>query len=218
MDKNRVETISDGVFSIVMTLLIFDVKVPEVVGGVTEMELWHMIGSLWPLFVSYALSFLVLSVFWINHHFLFNTFVKKVDRKLNLLNMVYLMFLAFVPFSAHLIGIYSTHEAAVLVYGLNILAVIIMAQAMTRYVRKHPELRNSGISKRLSKQGRIRTFITMGSYVLGIAASFASIPLAIFLYLFPMVFNIIPGTLDFAERLFMLDFGSYDDAAYTDDE
>ena len=94
MNKNRVETISDGVFSIVMTLLIFNVSVAAVATPITDRELWVMIGTLWPLLVSYALSFLVLSVFWINHHFTFHRRAKNVNRQLNLMNMLYLMLLA----------------------------------------------------------------------------------------------------------------------------
>lgn len=207
MNKNRVETISDGVFAIVMTLLIFDVKIPEVPGTVSNAELWILIGNLSPLIVSYALSFLVLSVFWINHHFIFHNFARSVNRQLNLLNMLYLMFLAFVPFSAHLLGIYYHHQPAVIVYGLNILAVVIMAALMSRYIRSHPELCNPNLSPRLISQGQIRTTISMVSYTAGILVSFVSVPLAIALFLFPVIFNIIPGSLDLFERLSGVEIG-----------
>ena len=202
MNKSRVETISDGVFAIVMTLLIFDVKIPDALHVTTNTELWMALGMLWPLFVSYAFSFLVLSVFWINHHFLFHTFAKAVDRQLNLMNMVYLMFLAFVPFSAHLIGSYQTLQPAIIVYGLNILAIVLLSAGMIRYIRKNPELRNDSLSSRTKTQARIRTSLSIGSYVLGLLASFFYIPLSIALFLFPLLFNVIPGTLDLAERLF----------------
>jgi len=207
MNKNRVETISDGVFSIVMTLLIFNVSVAAVATPITDRELWVMIGTLWPLLVSYALSFLVLSVFWINHHFTFHLLAKNVNRQLNLMNMLYLMLLAFVPFSAHLIGVYPHNEPSYLVYGINILAIVFLSAVMSHYIRNHADLREDDISPRLVKQGRIRTNLSIVSYLFGILFSFLYLPATVFLYLFPMVFNIIPGTLNFAEKHLNLDFG-----------
>jgi uncharacterized membrane protein len=199
MDKNRVEAFSDGVFAIVLTLLVFEIKLPVVSGHVTNAHLWQMIGTLSPLFISFILSFLVVGVFWINHNFLFHTFMKKMDRYINLMNMFYLLFLVFVPFSANLFGTYPFNQPAALVYGFNILAVMTMSAMMTQHLRKHPELRHD-ISKRLRQQARIRTRLTQTSYILGLIASFVYIPASVFFYIFPLMFNIIPGTLDFAEK------------------
>ena len=201
MNKSRVETISDGVFAIVMTLLVFDIKVPSA-DIISSADLWGALATLWPLFLSYAFSFLVLSVFWINHHFLFHSFTRAVNRQLNLLNMVYLLFLAFVPFSAHLLGTFYTHQAAVVVYGLNILAVVMTSTAMMVYIRARPELRNEDLSRRTVKQSWFRVWLSILLYVCGLLVSFISTPLSICFYLFPMFFNIIPGTLDFFERIF----------------
>jgi uncharacterized membrane protein len=201
MNKGRAEAFSDGVFAIVMTLLIFDVKVPTIAGPVSNAQIWGMLGTLSPLIVSYALSFLVLAVFWINHNFLFHTFMKKLDRNLNLMNLVYLMFLVFVPFSAHLFGTYPYNEPAALIYGLNILAVMIMSASMVRYLARHKDLRND-LTPRLVKQARVRTTLSEVSYILGIVCSFVFIPASIFFYLFPLIFNIIPGTLNLVEKLF----------------
>jgi uncharacterized membrane protein len=199
MDKSRIEAFSDGVFAIVMTLLVFEIKLPATVGSVTNAQLWSMIATLSPLIVSYILSFLVLAVFWINHNFLFHSFIKKIDRHLNLMNMLYLLFLVFVPFSANLFGEYPFNEPAALVYGLNILAVMTMSASMTRHLSRHPELRLD-LSRRLRQQARIRTRLTQISYVLGILVSFFFIPASIFFYVFPLIFNMIPGSLDLAEK------------------
>jgi hypothetical protein len=58
------------------------------------------------------------------------------------------------------------------------------------------------LESRLVKQARVRTNLTTYSYILGIICSFVFIPASIFFYLFPLIFNIIPGTLDLAERIF----------------
>jgi uncharacterized membrane protein len=204
MNKARAESFSDGVFAIVMTLLVFDIKLPAIAGHVSNAQLWSVLVGLSPLIVSYMLSFLVLAVFWINHHFLFHSFMKELDRRLNLLNMIYLLFLVFVPFSAYLFGSYPYNQPAALIYGLNILAVMIMSATMVRYLHRHKELSHK-ISSRLVKQARIRTGLTEGSYILGILFTFFYIPASVFFYLFPLIFNIIPGSLNFVERVFQFE-------------
>src|SRR3954466_16056657 len=101
MNKSRLEAFSDGVFSIVMTLLVFDIKLPTTVAIHSNDTLLRELINIAPHISVYFVSFAVLSVFWINHHFLFNTFARSVDRWLNLLNLAYLSFVAFIPFSAN---------------------------------------------------------------------------------------------------------------------
>jgi uncharacterized membrane protein len=202
MNKERIEIFSDGVFAIVMTLLVIDIKVPELEGVVGNTELWRALFALWPLFASYYFSFFVLSVLWINHHFFFHSFAKAVDRHLNLMNLAVLMFIAFVPFSAHLLGAFETLQPAVLIYGLNILIVVLITACMVLYVEARPELMNEELPTRVRTQAHIRVSLTIVSYLIGLALSFFYLPLSFFFYFFPMVFNLLPGTLNLAERVF----------------
>ena len=199
MNKNRVEAFSDGIFAVVITLLVLDLHVPQLVHPVSNAVLWSQLILLWPGFASFLLSFLVLSVFWLNHHFLFNSFIKEVDRTTNLLNILYLLFLVFVPFSANLFGEYPDNLPAALIYGFNILANVVVLRLMVAHVRKHPEIGHD-VTSRLMKQASIRTTLTLVSYFIGIAFAFLYIPASILFYLFPLIFNIIPGTLNFFER------------------
>ncbi|MES2225379.1 MAG: TMEM175 family protein [Patescibacteria group bacterium] len=201
MNKVRLEALSDGIFAIVMTILIFDITLPARTGAVSNAELWSQILYLWPSITSFALSFLVIAVFWINHNFLFHTYTKKIDRMLNLLNLIYLLFLVFVPFSAHLLGTYPRNEPATLLYGINILIIIVIMRVMFIHVQRYEELHNK-VPTRIAKQARFRTSLTIVSYLLGIATSFVFIPASIFFYVFPMLFNVIPGTVDLMEHIF----------------
>ncbi len=201
MNKTRIETFTDGVFAIVMTILILDIRLPESHGAITNGELVQQLLALTPEIASFALSFLVLATFWINHNFFFNIFLKEVDRKINLLNMGYLLFLVFVPFSAHLFGTYPFNQPAALVYGLNILAIILFVRMMINHVRKNMHLGNA-VESRIVAQARVRSNLTTYSYVVGIVCSFVFIPASIFFYLFPLIFNLIPGSLNLAERIF----------------
>lgn len=203
MDKGRLEAFSDGVFSIAMTLLIFNIKIPELAQPVSDAALMQSVLDLVPHVAVFFITFAVLSVMWINHHFIFHRFAKTVDRWLNLLNLAYLAFVAFVPFSASLIGTYHTHQIAGIVYGLNIFFIVLLADSMVSYLKKHPEeLLNDDLTARLMNQASFRANLSLFAYVLGIALSFVSIPLSILLFAFPIIFNIIPGSLNMAERIF----------------
>jgi uncharacterized membrane protein len=201
MNKTRLEALSDGVFAIVLTLLVLDLHVPHLEEPFTNAQLWSQLALLWPVFGSFLLSFLVISVFWINHHFLFTFFVNKIDRSINLLNIVYLLFVVLVPFSANLFGEYPESQLAAVIYGVNILACVALLRMMILVAQRTVTDQNT-VSPRTMKQARIRANLTNGSYLLGIAAAFVYIPASVFFYIFPMVFNMIPGTLDFFERIF----------------
>ncbi|KND50048.1 MAG: Integral membrane protein [Parcubacteria bacterium C7867-008] len=201
MDKTRVEFLSDGVFAIVLTILVIDIKLPEFAGEISNQELLMQLAELWPLFASFALSFLVISVFWINHNYLFHTLTKKVDRGLNLLNLLYLLFVVFIPFVAHMVGEHPYSSVAAIIYGFTILIVSLLAKAMFLHVLKRPELHHE-LSSRFLKQAHIRMTLTPVSYILGILCAPFFIGGSIFFYVFPMLFNLIPGSIDVLERMF----------------
>lgn len=202
MNKARLEAFSDGVFTIVMTLLIFNIKVPELQKPFTDADLWQALSGVWPNIIIYILTFAVLSTFWINHHFLFESFAKSIDRRLNLLNLLYLLFLVFVPFTATLWGEYSGHQPAAILYGLNIFCIVLISTGMGAYIRQTPELSHDDISTRVIRQGQFRSRVTLIFYAVGIAVTFVSPPLAGLLYILPVIFNIIPGSINVMEKLF----------------
>ena len=202
MNKGRLEAFSDGVFSIVMTLLIFNIKVPTLMQPFTDNDLWAALGDIWPSIVIFMLTFTVLSVLWINHHFLFESFAKSIDRRLNLLNLAYLMFVVFVPFTATLWGEYGGHQPAAVLYGLNLFIIVLISGFMSRYIRNSESLLHDDVTPRLMKQARFRSQVSLISYTLGIASTFLFAPLSAFFYLFPVIFNILPGSLNLAEKVF----------------
>jgi len=87
MNKTRIEALSDGVFAIVMTLLVIDIKVPTFATEVSDSEIWAEIYHLLPIFGSYVLSFAVLTMYWVSHQFLITYMAKNIDRNLSYINM-----------------------------------------------------------------------------------------------------------------------------------
>lgn len=92
VSSGRVESFSDAVFAIAITLLVLDIRQPASAG-----PLWDAILRQWPSFAAYALSFLLIGVVWVNHHAVFH-FIARVDLALIWLNLLLLLDVAFMPY------------------------------------------------------------------------------------------------------------------------
>ena len=92
--KGRLETLTDGVFAIIMTILVFNLSVPELLlfaeGDYASERLSAKIASLWPDFLAYLISFSTLGVYWVSHHRIFR-WILYVNRPLIGINLSFLM-------------------------------------------------------------------------------------------------------------------------------
>ena len=104
LSTSRVEAFSDGVFAIAITLLIIEIKVPSH-DDLKNQSLLHYIGQQWPKYFAHVLSFIIIGIYWANHHYLFRLF-KKTDHVFNLLNVFFLMAIAFLPYPTGVLGDY----------------------------------------------------------------------------------------------------------------
>jgi uncharacterized membrane protein len=105
-ETGRLETFSDGVFAIAITLLILQVAVP-----VHSSQLFHAILHTWPSFLAYALSFLVILIMWINHHTIFRL-ITRIDRRFMMINGVLLMLITFINYPTAVLADYLTSSHA----------------------------------------------------------------------------------------------------------
>ena len=95
MDRSRLEAFSDGVFAVAITLLALNITVE---GPASPYSLAHQLGSRWPAFVAYLISFTTIGIIWVNHHSLIRS-IKAVDRTLLFVNLLLLLFVVLIPFS-----------------------------------------------------------------------------------------------------------------------
>jgi uncharacterized membrane protein len=102
----RLEAFSDGVFAIAITLLVIEIHVPKVEHGLGAVLLTQ-----WPMYLAYVFSFVIIGIWWANHHELFEHFASS-DHLLMLLNTVHLMCICFVPFTTALVAEYVEKDAA----------------------------------------------------------------------------------------------------------
>ena len=108
MDKNRLEAFSDGVLAIIITIMVLELKQP--VG-----DKWGDLGELSPILLSYALSFLFVAIYWVNHHIIFHQ-VERVNYPILWCNIAWLFVMSFIPFATAWVGTYPTSFAPLAVY------------------------------------------------------------------------------------------------------
>lgn len=166
MNKTRLELFSDAVFAIIITILVLEIKVPELGITATNHQLWEALLEYKHILIGYFLSVAVISMFWMSHHFMFNTHAKTIDRWVVQINMLFLSILALIPFSAGLIGSYPNLEVATVLYGCNILLASIINLVLYIYIQKSENVENGEISSRMRKQGHIRQGITLIGFTL----------------------------------------------------
>lgn len=119
-NAERINAISDAVFGVAMTLLVLEIKVPELEGHETELELMHAFFALMPKFLVYFLSFMTAGIFWVGQSAQFRH-IEKSDRNLLWINLLFLLFVSVLPFSTAFLGDHISFKFSVMLYWVNIL-------------------------------------------------------------------------------------------------
>jgi uncharacterized membrane protein len=128
--KNRLEAFSDGVLAIIVTLLVLEIKVPG--HGAVEEGLGAALAGLAPKFFSWVVSFMIVAVFWVNHHRFLES-VKEVDNGLLWLNCLLLLWLSFIPFPTALMGEFPHEGIAVTIFGIVLFLASLTFSVMRWY-------------------------------------------------------------------------------------
>jgi uncharacterized membrane protein len=132
----RTETLSDGVFAIVMTLLVLELKVPELPRDAPAAEVWRGFRELGPIFFSYFTTFTLAGVFWFWHHRAFHE-LTRIDGPLFALNLAFLSFVSLLPFSTAMLGAFRLRQPVSLAcYFGNLLALALTLMAFWLYARR----------------------------------------------------------------------------------
>jgi len=110
---DRLVYFSDAVFAIAITLLALEIRLPEMHGPTTR-ELAQALIGLLPHFYGFTISFWIIAVYWLAHH-IFH-YIRAYDRRLLVINLLFLMWIVLMPFSASLLGWYASYQLAEVVY------------------------------------------------------------------------------------------------------
>jgi uncharacterized membrane protein len=128
MTKSRLEAFADGVFAIAATLLILNVTVSGAPLARERVQIW-------PSYAAYAVSFLTIGIIWVNHNTVMGQ-IGRVDRMFLFLNVLFLMFVAFIPFPTRLLAQYinsSGASAAAVAFGVTLTVTAIWFNLLWRY-------------------------------------------------------------------------------------
>ena len=125
MTTKRIETLVDGIFAISMTLLVLSINVPQITGSITNAVILETLYNMSHQFYTYALSFILLAAFWrINHSQFY--YIKKTNQTNLWINIIFLLFVALVPFSTNFIGDYGNLQVPMIFFHFNLFLIGIL--------------------------------------------------------------------------------------------
>ena len=185
--KARVETFSDGVFAIIVTLLVLELKVPTLVNVNSAAELGAALWGDFPKFLSWIVSFFMVCVIWVNHHRIFER-IKTITHRVFWYNAYLLLWTSFIPFPTALVGSYPGNKLALSFFGI-VLGLMGSGFELIRYTIINDELLIAEMDQVSYKKNGLRTaFFSTLIYFVGAGVAWLVPFLSFLLYLFPPVY------------------------------
>jgi uncharacterized membrane protein len=195
LTTSRIEALSDGVFAIVLTLMVFQIRVPDIPVDVAQTQLWPRLMHQAPEFYSYAVSFILVGIYWVAHHNMYHL-VKRSTRPLLWMNLVFLMFVGFIPYSVALVGRYSDVRRIMILYGVHLMIISGLMYLQWWYVTRKHNLVVSPLRPEFVRSVDIKILTSPAVCVLAIGASFFSVRWSYFLYVLTIVLYLLPSHMD----------------------
>ncbi len=134
MSTGRLESFSDGVIAVAITLLVLNIAVPN---PLHTAHLGHALGAQWPVYAAYATSFVTIGIIWINHHIMIGR-LSRPDHSIMILNLLLLMSIGVIPFGTSLLASYLRQghgqNLAAAIYSGILLAMAVMFTTLNRQI------------------------------------------------------------------------------------
>ena len=201
----RVETFSDGVIAIILTIMVLALKLPDYNHGDSKWGMRHYLLQILPYFVSYAFSFMMIGIFWIHHHHMFHL-LKRTDEKLLWLNLIFLFWMSLIPITTAVVGANPRLSESLAVYGFVMLMTTVSFAYMRSYTIKR-DLVHRAEDRAMNKKIRIvsikaktKSYIVALVYLVSIPLAYISIYLAYACFIISAIVFFIPDGID-DERL-----------------
>ncbi len=189
------DAFTDGTFSIVATLLVLEVRLPQISAQHTQRELLMSLARALPSFVAFALSFLTIVIYWLNHD-LVSQLVARYDRRSKYLNLLLLFCICLIPFVTHFIAEYPAEPVAVMSYGAVMLACALVSDRTYRYLAFKSGLMHASVDES-QKQRYARTILgAIALYPVAILAALVNVRISIALYVtVPLLYVFLPKAI-----------------------
>lgn len=163
---NRIEAFSDGVIAIIITVMVFDIKL---LAEPTAISINNELLLVIPKIITYVISFMMLAIMWVNHHQLFHQ-IEKTDRKLLWLNIHLLFWMSLIPFVTNLVGTSFDLWQSAMVYSAVFLMCALAFTLIRNYLIKR-DLLFQQIDKKAQQKIKIKNIIGMSIYALAMVIS-----------------------------------------------
>ena len=197
----RLETISDGVIAIVITIMVLELKLPDLNKEEAAANTYLHLRQLLPYFVTYAFSFMMIGIFWTNHHHMFHL-LETTDEHLVWQNFIFLFLVSLVPFATGVVGANPLLPLAPAIYGGLMLLTTLSFLVMRNYSMRKKLLHRDNdeelskqilsVSVKARRKGRFGAVI----YLISIPLAFVNVYLAYALFIIPPILFFIPEGID----------------------
>ena len=204
MSHTRLDQLSDGIFAIVMTIMVFEIRMPEVLGLVDNRVLWLELQRLLPVFLTYILSFTLLFTYWRAHYFFVSIYAKNIDSMLTNINALFFMLVSLIPFSASFLGRYSENQIAVAVFGIHIILIGLTLYWMRSYVLFSEHIKNPEITHREIRGSTVRTLAPVLFSLVAIPLAFIDVKFSLVLFTLAVLFNLSSLSTRMFEKIFKI--------------
>jgi len=178
---DRLLFFSDAVFAIAITILALELRLPAHLAPdhpAGSPALWAALGSLWPRYLSFVVSFVVIGMYWLGHHRMFRL-INRFNDQLVRLNLIFLFFVVVIPFPTTVLGDYESTQAATVLYAGNLMLTGIMQLVIWRYSTAGRRLVETELTaeqyRRLVRRVTVRMLIPPVVFLLSIGVSFYSV-------------------------------------------
>lgn len=188
--KTRLEAFSDAVFAIVITLLVLEIKIPEIEHPENIQEVFHALKSVSHVFFSWVISFFFVALMWLHHHQIMNMATKS-DYGVVWINTILLFFITLIPFPTHLMGSYPSQAIMAALWGGTVGITSLILTWFYHYNTKN-YLKPSFNKETVRKNVRLSLLAGPSLYLIGAALSFINVNIAYVIYALVPLLYILP--------------------------
>jgi uncharacterized membrane protein len=198
----RVETFSDGVIAIIITITVLTIKIPVITNQPpSSWSFRKNLLEMLPYVISYAFSFLMIGIFWINHHHMFHL-LGKTDESLLVQNLFFLFWMSLIPLGTVMISSNPKLPDSAALYGSILLLTTLSFAIMRAYtlkknlVHKDADEEITVTVRGVSLRARTKSIIGTIAYLIAIPLAYLNVYLAYIMFLIPPVIFFIPDGID----------------------
>ena len=188
MQKSRIEAYTDNIFSIVATLMVFNLHLPN---GV---PVFHALQLELPKIIVFVFSFMIIGIYWIAHHSLYH-FVARTNRALLWRNIYFLLFVSFISLSASVLGDHPFDHTAICLYGGNLICVNLSMNYMWRGILGHclTNRTRDDITPQIRRHLNFLQLMPAVANAAAMAISFYKPEISLIIFVFVPLFYIVPN-------------------------